>query len=422
MITKPEIAEALETARQRTLALLDPVPDRDQRRQVSPLMSPLCWDLAHIGHYEELWLVRELTGTAPTDPLYDDVYDAFKHPRRDRPSLPILDPDGARQFDADVRKRVLDVLDDVTLDSTDLLADGFVYGMVVQHEHQHDETLLATLQLMAGFSHPAADGPASDALITRAPAPALPTTVVVPAGEHPIGTSSHPWAYDNERPTHRVRVDEFAIDTVPVTNDAFAAFVADDGYHREDLWTPAGWACCHEARLEAPQFWTREPDGPWFRQRFGRREPMPPREPVQHVCWYEADAYARWAGARLPTEIEWEVAATGTPIHAANLWHDGPHRWAPDPVDTRAGAVSTWGTRQMLGGVWEWTSSDFHGYPGFRSFPYREYSEVFFGPDYKVLRGGSWATHPHAMRTSFRNWDFPIRRQIFAGFRCAHDA
>jgi iron(II)-dependent oxidoreductase len=422
MITKPEIADALEGARQRTLALLDPVPDRDQRRQASPLMSPLCWDLAHIGHYEELWLVRELTGAAPTDPLYDDIYDAFKHPRRERRSLPILDPDGARQFDADVRKRVLDVLDGVALDSTELLADGFVYGMVVQHEHQHDETLLAALQLTDGFAHPAADGSAGQPAATRASAPAVPTTVIVPAGVYTVGTSSHPWAYDNERPVHEARVGEFAVDTLPITNDAFADFVADHGYHREDLWTPAGWAWRQEAGVEAPQFWTRDAEGPWFRRRFGRIEPVPPWEPVQHVCWYEADAYARWAGARLPTETEWEVAATGSPVHAANLWHDGLHRWAPDAVDARSDAVSTWGARQMLGGVWEWTASDFHGYSGFRSFPYREYSEVFFGPDYKVLRGGSWATHPHAMRTSFRNWDFPIRRQIFVGFRCARDA
>ena len=162
MVTKPEIVDALGTARRRTLGILDPVPAADQARQVSPLMSPLCWDLAHIGHYEELWLIRELIGADPTDALYDDIYDAFKHPRRERDTLPILDPAGARTFDADVRKRALDVLDGIALDpDVPLLADGFVYGMVVQHEHQHDETLLATLQLMDDFAHPDADGRAA---------------------------------------------------------------------------------------------------------------------------------------------------------------------------------------------------------------------------------------------------------------------
>ncbi len=139
------------------------------------------------------------------------------------------------------------------------------------------------------------------------------------------------------------------------------------------------------------------------------------------MCWYEADAYARWSGARLPTEAEWEVAACGSRTDAANLWREGAHRFAPAPVGARADNVSAHGAVGMLGDVWEWTSSDFAPYPGFHAFPYREYSEVFFGPEYKVLRGGSWATHSTSGRTTFRNWDLPIRRQIFAGFRCASD-
>ena len=187
-------------------------------------------------------------------------------------------------------------------------------------------------------------------------------------------------------------------------------------------WSDAGWAWRTEAGLTAPQFWRRAADGGWTRHRFGRDESLPESEPVQHVCWYEADAYARWTGSRLPTEAEWELAARGASPAAANLWREGPHRFAPSPVTTGCDRASECGALGMLGDVWEWTASDFTPYPGFRAFPYREYSEVFFGPEYKVLRGGSWATHPSAVRTTFRNWDFPIRRQIFAGFRCARDA
>jgi iron(II)-dependent oxidoreductase len=422
MATKLEIVASLEAARARTLGLLAPVPDAEQRGQVSDLMSPLCWDLAHIGHYEELWLVRQLMGTPPTDPRFDDVYDAFKHPRGDRPALDLLDAVGARDFDAAVRARALEVLDEIDLKPDDpLLADGFVYGMVVQHEHQHDETLLATLQLMNEFAHPDADGPNEP---SAAGAPATrPRDVTIPGGDYTIGTDNEPWAYDNERPAHVVTLAPFRIDTTPVTNEQYQVFVESGGYDDPGCWSDAGWAWREEAALVAPQFWQRARSGEWMRRRFGRVEPIPPDEPVQHVCWYEADAYARWTDARLPTEAEWEVAAHGTPLDAADLWRDGAHRcFAPAPVGTTGDAVSAQRTRGMIGGVWEWTASDFLPYPGFRSFPYREYSEVFFGSEYKVLRGGSWATHPSAVRTTFRNWDFPIRRQIFAGFRCARDA
>jgi iron(II)-dependent oxidoreductase len=421
--TKTEIVAALAESRRRTLDLLDPVPDERQRAQVSELMSPLCWDLAHIGHFEELWLVRELADAPPTDPAFDDVYDAFKHPRRDRPRLDLLDARGARAYDADVRARALAVLQQIELTSlasdgdNPLLADGFVYGMIVQHEHQHDETLLATLQLMDDFAHPAADGAGvpSSALIA-APPPDLP----IPGGEYELGTDAVAWAYDNERPAHLVRLEPFRVDTTAVTNAAYAKFVDAGGYDDAAHWTEAGWAWRKDAELVAPQFWARDADGAWVRRRFGRTEAVPPDEPVQHVCWYEADAYARWSGARLPTEAEWEVAAQGTPLTGADLWAPG-RRFAPAPVASGA-AVSAHGVHGMLGGVWEWTASDFLAYPGFRAFPYREYSEVFFGAEYKVLRGGSWATHPAAMRATFRNWDFPIRRQIFSGFRCARDA
>jgi iron(II)-dependent oxidoreductase len=419
MATKPEIVAALEEARCRTLGLLAPVPEAAQRTQVSELMSPLCWDLAHIGHYEELWLVRELAGAPATDPAYDDVYDAFKHPRRDRPALDILDASGARAFDAAVRTRALAILDEIDLDGDDPLLDrGFVYGMVVQHEHQHDETLLATLQLMDDFAHPAAG---TTAPCTGAASTSVPTDVAVRGGRYEIGTDTEPWAYDNERPAHVVEVAPFRIDTTPVTNAAYARFVEAGGYDDPAHWTEAGWAWRTEADLVAPQFWSHDTERGWVRRRFGRTEPVPPDEPVQHVCWFEADAYARWSGARLPTEMEWEVAAGGTPLAGADLWHEG-RRWAPAAVDLPDTVVSRHGVRGMLGGVWEWTASDFLPYPGFRAFPYREYSEVFYGPEYKVLRGGSWATHPAAVRTTFRNWDFPIRRQIFAGFRCARDA
>ena len=217
-------------------------------------MSPLCWDLAHIGHYEELWLVRELTGAPPTVELYDDVYDAFKHPRRERPSLPILDPAGARAFNAHVRELALEVLDSVELENGNpLLDDGFVYGMVVQHEHQHNETMLATIQLMDDYAHPDADGaPESPGEIL---VDGVAHDVLIPGGTFVMGTDTDPWAYDNERPAHPESIATFRIDTAPVTNRAYLEFVDGGGYDDPRLWTDAGWAWRVEASLTAPEFW-----------------------------------------------------------------------------------------------------------------------------------------------------------------------
>jgi iron(II)-dependent oxidoreductase len=387
-------------------------------------MSPLIWDLAHIGNYEELWLLRQAAGAPAVDASLDDIYDAFRHPRPNRPSLPLLGPADARRYIAEVRGRVLDTLEGIELEGP-LLDRGFVYGMVVQHEQQHDETMVATLQLM--------DGPGYRPLAPPAP-PGSPVAaeVTVAAGPFVMGTDDEAWAYDNERPAHVVDLPGFRIDAAPVTNGAYAGFVADGGYDEPRWWTEDGWAWRTKADLRAPEFWRAEGGGRWSRLRFGWREDLPLDEPVQHVCWFEADAYARWAGKRLPTEAEWEKAASWGPDGTKRRWpwgdaapegraNLGQSHFRPAPVGAYRGGVSAYGCHQMIGDVWEWTSSDFEPYPGFATFPYREYSEVFFGSGYKVLRGGSWATSAQAVRPTFRNWDHAIRRQIFAGFRCARD-
>ncbi len=423
------VADELEVARRRSLALLEPVDERDLRRQIDPIMSPLVWDLGHVGNYEEQWLVRAVTGAAPLDAALDDVYDAFRHPRPNRPALPMLDPSGARRYAATVRSLALDALEGADLGdgSAPLLAGGLVYGMVVQHEHQHDETMLATLQLLGGDGYRPVAPP---------PPPArtgVPAEAEIPGGPFVMGTSDDVWAYDNERPGHVVDLAAYAIDGGPVTNGAYAEFVEDGGYDTDRWWTPEGWDWRCRTGARAPAFWTAAGHGSWARRRFDRTEDLPAAEPVQHVCWYEADAYARWRGRRLPTEAEWEKAAGSGPDGGARRlpWGGrrgtgeranlGQRHLGPAPVGAYPDGASAWGVHQLLGDVWEWTASDFAAYPGFAAFPYREYSEVFFGSAYKVLRGGSWATHPSAARTTFRNWDLPIRRQIFAGFRCARD-
>jgi iron(II)-dependent oxidoreductase len=420
---RENVVRDLERARARTLQLTD-LDDPTLLAQHDPLMSPLVWDLAHVGQQEELWLLRAgdpgRPGMLPPD--VDSLYDAFKHRRADRPALPLLPPVEARAYDHEVRGRVLDLLERTPEE------DLFTAGMVVQHEEQHDETMYATLQLRQGppvlFSRrelppgrPVRDG----------------DRIFVPGGEFVLGVdaATEPFSLDNERPAHRVHVGPFWIGRVPVRNGQWSEFIADGGYHRRDLWSARGWAHRVEAGLERPKYWT--PEG--ARRRFGVQEDVPPDEPVQHVCYFEAEAFAAWSGARLPTETEWEKACAWDPAaKARRAWPWGPAApgadranlgglgLRPAPVGAYPDGASAYGAEQMIGDVWEWTSSDFTPWPGFTPMIYRTYSEPFFGGDYKVLRGGSWAVAPSTIRPSFRNWDHPIRRQIFTGVRLAWDA
>ena len=428
---KQTVADELEAVRRRSLDLLEPLGDHDLIRQHSPIMSPLVWDLAHVGNYEEIWLLETVAGLRAGPKSLDDLYDAFRHPRTERPTLPLLGPAEARTYIASVRGKVLDVLDSIELDPAQkLLNSAYVYGMVVQHEHQHDETMLATLQLMEGEGYrPQAPLPPRGRRLDR-------TEVLVEGGPFVMGTDLEPWAYDNERPAHVVDVAPFFIDVTPVTNRDYLRFVEAGGYDDRRFWSDAGWTHRQKAGLIAPQFWRKECEGVWTRLRFGWREDLPPNEPVCHVSYYEAEAYARWAGKRLPTEAEWEKAATTGPTGGKRRYPWGDHEPTPElanlaqrhfrpaGVGAYPAGASGWGCEQMIGDVWEWTSSPFAPYPGYAWFPYKEYSSVFFekGDQFRVLRGGSWATDPSAIRGTFRNWDFPIRRQIFAGFRCARDA
>ncbi|WP_185061361.1 ergothioneine biosynthesis protein EgtB [Pseudonocardia eucalypti] len=425
---RDHVTAELARGRARSAVLTESVDEADLVRQHSPLMSPLVWDLAHIGSQEELWLVRDVGGRAPLRPEIDGLYDAFQHSRASRVELPLLTPEETRDYVAQVREKALDALHDSRLSGRRLEEHAFVFGMIVQHEQQHDETMLATHQLRAGAPVLNAEPP---------PPPVAPPTaseVLVPAGPFTMGTSTEPWALDNERPAHRVDLPAFVIDTAPVTNGRYAEFVDAGGYTDPRWWSEEGWRHRVEGDLAAPLFWHRA-DGRWWRRRFGVVEPVREDEPVVHVCFHEAAAFAAWAGRRLPTEAEWEKAARWDPATGRSRrypWGDedptpehanlGQRHLGPAPVGAYPKGASPLGVHQLIGDVWEWTSSGWHPYPGFQMFPYPEYSEVFFGGDYRVLRGGSFGADAAAVRGTFRNWDHPIRRQIFSGFRCARDA
>lgn len=418
----------LADARERTLFLIAPLSEHDLSAQHDPLMSPIIWDLGHIAHFEELWLTRNLDGPVEFVEM-PGLYNPFENPRSVRGALPLPTLTTCRAQMAEIRERVVAQLGHVSLDDDNpLRRDGYVYAMVAQHEYQHNETILQTLQLKSGAPYRA---PRRVTL----PVPAQPADASqmarFPGGSVAIGTNDRARAYDNERPRHLVELAPFWIDVHPVTNGAYLEFMETGGYTTREWWSEAGWQWLRDAVVSAPKYWTRG-DGGWRNRVMDRDTPLDPGRPVCHVCYHEAEAFARWAGKRLPTELEWEAAASWDPATGETRlypWGDQPPAAHLANVDqlafdvAPAGAyphgASPIGCYGMIGDVWEWTSSDFDGYPGFESFPYREYSEAFFGSEYKVLRGGSWATRPGAIRNTFRNWDYPIRRQIFSGFRCA---
>jgi iron(II)-dependent oxidoreductase len=422
--TGTEVVEALEEARDRTLALVASLSTADLERVHSPLMSPLVWDLAHIAAYEDLWLVSRYGGRSL---LRDDLaatYDAFETPRAARGDIELLGAEQARDYLEEVRARTLEVIDERGVD------DGTMHEMVLRHEHQHNETMLQTLQLACLRDYELAE---------QRPLPGSPDSaftglemVEVPAGPCTIGAPRGGFSYDNERPRHRTDVRGYLLGRAPITNATYLTFVEGGGYERREWWSEEGWAWKEEYDITRPGAWTADLAAEW---RLGRLEPLHPDRPVVHVSWFEADAFARAHGARLPTEFEWEKAATWDQTGQVAR----PYPWgdaAPVPgvhanLDqlgcgtASAGAhpegASPYGCLGMLGDVWEWTATAFDGYAGFVAHPYREYSEVFFGGNYRVLRGGSWATRTRVATSTFRNWDHPQRRQIFAGLRIARD-
>ncbi len=345
-----QLTDSLLDARERTLRLVEDLEDGALHRPLDPIMSPLVWDLGHIAAYEDLWCVHRLGGEPLLRPDLAAVYDAFETPRPRRVDVALLDRAAAGEYLDAVRERTLHVLD--------RRGPSDLHELVLRHELQHTETMRQAL-FLGGLPGGTAPG-----LPSFPPEPEL---VEVPGGPFLMGAGDDGFAYDNERPRHVVEVAPFRITRTPITNATFLTFVEGGGYERREWWSDEGWAWKEQYDITRPLGWAGGAD-----------------TPVQHVSWFEADAFARSLGARLPTEAEWEKAS---------------------------------GALEGVGLVWEWTSSEFDGYPGFAAHPYREYSEVFFRRGYRVLRGGSWATSPRVATRTFRNWDLPRRRQIFSGLR-----
>ena len=389
----------------RTLQLVADLGEDQLIGPLLPTVNPLLWEIGHLAWFQEKFVLRQACGREPILPYGDALYDsgAIPHDTRWRLTLPSLKE--TTHYMRTVADRVIDELDRPGV--TDVVQHFTRY--TVHHYDVHTEALTYTRQTL-GYPLPVFSELSGTWPGERAPA--VSGDVSVSGGEFLMGAArSDPFVYDNEKWAHRVEVAPFSIARTATTQAEYAAFVEATG-------------------VEQPVYWRRGPGGGWQRRHFDTWLDLEPDLPVCHVSWWEADAYCRWAGRRLPSEAEWEFAATGGAWpktgypwgdaepgadHAATDWRPG----GPVPVSGCPAGDSPAGCRQMIGNVWEWTASDFAAYPNFERDAYWENSEQFFGSR-KVLRGGAWATRGRFLRSTMRNYFTPDRRDVLAGFRtCA---
>lgn len=424
------IADEMNSARKETLALFDIARESDLHESPGFGFRPVIWHLAHIGVFEAYWILQRLKGEPSPDERYERVFDPIKTPREESKNLPTRSE--MENYLAQVRDRVFRHLERTEFDESDpLRRDGYLFRLVLEHEQQHQETLLYLLHLL----NPSKKTRPSEIEAINKEIPVRHLTkgemVTVDEGPFMLGANGDSFVYDNERPQHTVHVPAFKIDKYLTTNEEYAEFIAEGGYSRREFWSDEGWTWREKEGWRHPLYW-KEVDGGWRVQTMFEEGTLRPHHPVIGISWYESEAYARFRGKRLPTEAEWEKAASwdgerkhkshyawGNEQPSTRLCNFYNHFWGTTPVGSFPDGASASGCMDMTGNVWEWTGDEFSGYPGFEAFPYPEYSEVWFDGDHRVLRGGSWATHASVLRTSFRNFFRRHFRIAFAGIRCA---
>jgi iron(II)-dependent oxidoreductase len=451
-ISAAELVRLLKDARNRTLDLIADLSDEQMIGPRLAIVNPPLWEIGHVAWTEEFWALRRLRGQKPLLEGADALYNStdVAHDTRWALLLP------SREQTLSYMEAVLDRVAESLAEREPSPEEIYFYLLVLFHEDMHDEALAYTRQTLSYAPpkfNPAAHG--RDGEQRSAPL----GDAEIPGGTFLLGaTPDFPFVFDNEKWAHPVDMKSFRIARAAVTNREFAAFVDDGGYRRRDFWSAEGWRWLQTGgspaldrsfskffktdqeygsssaeKIEHPVYWQKESNGRWLQRVFDRFVPLKENLPVMHVNWYEADAYCKWAGRRLPTEAEWEMAASAE-LNRTQRKRNFP--WgaeAPTParanLDGRALGLldtaalpegdSAFGCRQMIGNVWEWTASDFLPYPGFLVDPYKEYSQPWFGT-HKVLRGGCWATRARLIRNTWRNFYTPDRRDVWAGFRtCA---
>ena len=427
-----ELARDITEARQRTLKLVSDLGDEQMTGPLIEIINPFLWELGHTAFFYEAFLLRALDGTPPLLEGGDNLYNSFTVEHDTRWGLPLPSRKDTLAYMDREHTLTLERLDG----STPNAVETYLNLLALHHEDMHGEAftyMRQTLEYCAPDLNGAGGAPTSNGNTGQGP---LPGDVDVPGGVYQLGAAPDvPFVFDNEKWAHPVEVAPFQIARAPVTNAEFAEFIEAGGYGKQDLWDYEGWVWRNRTGAQHPVYWTRGSGG-WQRRHFDRMVSLEEHAPASHITWYEADAYCNWAGRRLPTEAEWDMAASAEPTDDGGSVTGRKRRYpwgdeTPEPrhanLDSRAmgcadvGAFpdgdSAFGCRQMAGNVWEWTASPFYPLPGYvLDFPYKEYSAPWFGYR-KVLKGGAWATRSRLAYNCYRNFFPPHRNDVIAGFR-----
>ena len=427
-----DLVSSLLDTRERELEVLAGLTEAQMLGLRDKTIEPPIWEMGHVGWFQEHWILRRLDQADPIWPRAYRLYDSFNIPNAERWELAFPTEPETLDYITGVLSCAVQRLAGRELSPQEI----YFYRLAINHEDMHSETMVHIRQTL-GYTQPA--------IAKTRPAPPVidtdfePHDVEIPGGAFMLGaTPDMPFVLDNEKWAHPIEVAPFRISATPVTNAQYRAFVEAGGYQERSLWSDEGWAWRQAARVEQPVFWQRAADHSWRVHWFDQTRPLEPFLPMMHVNYFEASAFCAWAGRRLPTEAEWELAAAGEPTADGRGFKPGKrvYPWGScfpspatanldsatlGPIDVRAlpDGDSAFGCRQMIGNVWEWTADTFDAYPGFEIDPYKEYSAPSFGQQ-KVLRGGCWVTRSRVIRNTWRNFYTPDRNNIFAGFRtCA---
>jgi ergothioneine biosynthesis protein EgtB len=399
--------------RQRSEALCRPLATDDYQVQSVIDASPPKWHLAHITWFFETFLLKPfLARYRPLDERYERLFNSYYntvgpfHPRAQRHTLSRPTVPEIYEYRAHVDRHMLELIDSTPAAHRDAVLKRLTLGL--NHEQQHQELLLMDIKRNF-FANPMYPAYSKGAIPTGEAPPAR--WIEFPGGIREIGFGGESFCFDNEQPRHQVLLRDYRLASRTVTNGEFLEFIADKGYSTAELWLSDGWAAIAERDWTAPLYWTKI-DDEWHEMTLAGMHKLGLAQPVCHLSYYEADAYARWRGARLPTEAEWEVAAAAAPIEGnfveSGLYHPRVAKNASDA--------------QWYGNVWEWTSSSYAPYPGYRPLEgaLGEYNGKFMANQY-VLRGGCCATPQDHMRSTYRNFFYPHDRWPFTGLRLASD-